>query len=451
MDMSREIVEHTIEKIAEMLVERRERGKQPVLFLGTRAGGLFSNRVLLYEELKGCGLVDLARLPDSKRFQECYSILTGRFVDESGQRGLLATIAGPLAYREEDRLLSGLVRAGFFKTIITTNIDGLLEDAYGASGLREGEDYRVYSAGESGLEELQSSIPPYGEIIKVLGDLNKLNYSIKASNFDRGAVPGFKAFLQAKLGEEVLVLGYDAVWDRGIEETFPATGGTVWYVSNDENSAEQEPFVGTHGEEKVILREQGNYSDFLRTIYVLLGEDIHRKEIREEPSLAGTPSLTQIDKGVFITCSHQDTVYLERLQVHLKGYLLSESEESIRHIMQVWDDTKIEAQSDWKQEIGDILAQVRVAVLLVSKHLLASKAAQEIKMVTEVADGKKVEVFPVILDASTLDIDRDWSSLYRYQRVTSGLEPLSRKNVYEQEVVWDKLARQVFTQLSSEH
>src|SRR5437868_1356853 len=125
--MSRSVTETTIEEIARTLTTRRGQGQRIALFLGARAGGLFGNR-FLYDTLKQFSLLDFDTLSNVEKFRECYYVLNKHF-KKSERHDILVGALATLRYREEDKLLAELVKAGFFEVIISTNIDTLLEDA----------------------------------------------------------------------------------------------------------------------------------------------------------------------------------------------------------------------------------------------------------------------------------------------------------------------------------
>ncbi|HEY4597774.1 MAG TPA: toll/interleukin-1 receptor domain-containing protein, partial [Thermoanaerobaculia bacterium] len=69
---------------------------------------------------------------------------------------------------------------------------------------------------------------------------------------------------------------------------------------------------------------------------------------------------------VFISYSHQDEVWKDRLLEHL-GVLEEEG------LLKTWNDRNIGAGDEWFEEIRTAMNAARVAVFLVSAHSLRSK------------------------------------------------------------------------------
>jgi adenylate cyclase len=109
---------------------------------------------------------------------------------------------------------------------------------------------------------------------------------------------------------------------------------------------------------------------------------------------AATPPPARPREGVFISYSHEDKVWLGKLQTHLRPYVR-------RGGISVWDDTQIEPGMDWKQELGRALGRARVAVLLVSPQFLASDfvAQEEWPALLAAAKAEGLEVIWFVLSA----------------------------------------------------
>lgn len=127
---------------------------------------------------------------------------------------------------------------------------------------------------------------------------------------------------------------------------------------------------------------------------------------------------------VFISYSHKDAVWLERLQVHLKPL-------EREGLIDRWDDTGIRAGAKWHEEIEKALSSAKVAVLLISADFLASDfiAEKELPPLLEAAKEGGALILPIIVSPSRFLK----TNLAQFQAVNSPHKPLIKLSPGEQE------------------
>ena len=145
--------------------------------------------------------------------------------------------------------------------------------------------------------------------------------------------------------------------------------------------------------------------------------------------MAPSPTRTK----VFISYSHADKEWLDRLKRHLKP-LVREGN------LDCWDDTHIQPGNDWQQEIRNALDTAQVAVLLISANFFASDfiATDELPPLLAAAQAEGVLILPVIISASRFGRT---PSLARFQAVNPPDRPLTKMPPAEQEDVLDYVAQ----------
>ncbi len=98
------------------------------------------------------------------------------------------------------------------------------------------------------------------------------------------------------------------------------------------------------------------------------------------------------ESKVFISYAHVDAEHLKRLQVHLSP---------VRRwtALDVWDDTRIAAGDDWREQIETELEQASAAILLISADFLASEfiSENELPPLLIKAEREGTRIIPVIL------------------------------------------------------
>lgn len=157
------------------------------------------------------------------------------------------------------------------------------------------------------------------------------------------------------------------------------------------------------------------------------------KEVGKVPTLA--------QRKVFISYSHKDAQWLERLRVHLKPV-------EREGIIDLWDDTKIAAGIQWKEAIMDALETARVAVLLVSADFLASDFISEHELPTLLSRANEggTTIMPIILSPSLFSS----TGLGTFQSINAPDHPISDMSFSKQELVFVRVAQTIMERFKAE-
>ena len=161
----------------------------------------------------------------------------------------------------------------------------------------------------------------------------------------------------------------------------------------------------------------------------------HSTAILKPNSLAASTMSSPERNKVFISYSHEDEEWVERLQVHLKPLMQ-------RSRLNVWDDTQLMKGVKWNKEIKKAIDTAKVAVLLISADFLASDfiAENELPPIIEAAKEEGLIVLPVLISPSRF---RDTRSLSQFQAFNDPDKPLITLPKAEQDVAWVKLAEEI--------
>lgn len=144
-------------------------------------------------------------------------------------------------------------------------------------------------------------------------------------------------------------------------------------------------------------------------------------------------------KKIFVSYSHQDREWLERLQVHLKPL-------ERNGLVEIWDDTRIRPGNEWHKEIVEALNSAKIAVLLISADFLASDfiTENELPPLLTAAEEDGLLILPLILKPSLFEENE---GLSKFQSVNKPSEPLIKLSQGEQEEHLVRLSKAILRTL----
>jgi hypothetical protein len=139
--------------------------------------------------------------------------------------------------------------------------------------------------------------------------------------------------------------------------------------------------------------------------------------------------------GVFISYSHKDKKWLERLQVHLKPL------EKLGTIAP-WDDTMLNPGDNWRDEIKQAINSAKIAVLLISADFISSDFIQkdELPPLLAAAQTEGAVILPVIVSPCRF---KETKSLSQFQAVNEPARPLIMLNRGQRDKVFVEVVKAI--------
>ncbi len=153
-------------------------------------------------------------------------------------------------------------------------------------------------------------------------------------------------------------------------------------------------------------------------------------------STTTAPPMSQSKRTkIFISYSHKDSKWLQRLQVHLKPL------EQLHNITR-WDDTLIKPGENWRAMIERALEETRVAILLISADFLASDFinSNELPPMLSASVSEGLVVLPIVISPSRF---LETKSLSQFQSVNSPSQPLNMLTKAKQEALFLKVTQDI--------
>jgi TIR domain len=148
----------------------------------------------------------------------------------------------------------------------------------------------------------------------------------------------------------------------------------------------------------------------------------------------------QATKPVFISYSHKDSKWLEKLKPFLQPL---EDQELIR----IWDDTEIRMGSDWFGDIRKALESARVAVFLATQNLLVSSFIknEELPALLEGVKNRGCLIVWIPVSSATFEL----SPFAKYQAAIPSNRPLDAMSESEQNKAFTDIARKLKAAVSA--
>ncbi len=201
-------------------------------------------------------------------------------------RTFYAQVPVPLFYQD----LASLMKAGYFRDIVTTNYDDLLEQALIGSGLVQGSDFVVLNVADPSAD-VESDAVRFS-IIKLHGDLTRSNALLTESEIQRALA---RSRVRNVVGQEVkgdvVLFGYTGE-SPPLEALLQKSHGELWWIGDrppDDSHARQFSAIR---DLRIIAGDDGAAQNFFSRLYDRLIRRPAQRAMQQIPTIEGAEPLT---------------------------------------------------------------------------------------------------------------------------------------------------------------
>jgi len=146
-------------------------------------------------------------------------------------------------------------------------------------------------------------------------------------------------------------------------------------------------------------------------------------------------------KSIFISYSHVDSPWLQRVKIHLKPI-------ERNSLIEIWEDTRIKTGDNWKEEIEKALQRSHAAILLISADFLASDfiIENELPQIMKLAEEHGTRIFQILISPCCFE---ETPQLSQFQTVNPPSKTLIEMNHPDQERLLLQLAKGIIAQITN--
>jgi nucleoside phosphorylase len=174
--------------------------------------------------------------------------------------------------------VAALTKLNFFRLIVTTNINAGLEEALSWIGLCKNTDFDVFIPGidsSSSVPSLRSKQVNDGSslftLVKLYGELAIGQYSLKHRDKLIERNTQHNQQLRSMRNWNILMVGFDPVWDAAIAPILFPCAGKLWYVNEETPSYDSEIFKYLQFRNaECLLGVKGSSEKFFQSLHQLI-------------------------------------------------------------------------------------------------------------------------------------------------------------------------------------